>query len=82
MNSFHHITVHYYSGLPKMISSALLKNSYLSKKTDWVEKELTSQFFAPGKELTSQFFPWGKNGPGEKPNLMWSIIRQGERKFV
>ena len=31
MNIFHHITLHYYSGLPKMISSALLKNSYLSK---------------------------------------------------
>ena len=30
MNSFHHITLHYYSGLPKMISSALLKNNHLS----------------------------------------------------
>ena len=41
----------------------IFKKIIRGEKTDWVGKELTSQFFPPWKELTSQFFPRGKNGP-------------------
>ena len=49
----------------------ILKKNIWGEKTDWVGKELTSQFFPRGKNWLVSFFPGEKTGrpilsPGKK----------------